>query len=110
MAKRSREHRQEIPGYDESRPTRYERKQQHRATRHATNQMLHTLEDPEEVVLPQERRTRNDETVNGSHEPGKRRFRVWKTKFWKRRDDYRDEKAALDSDWPVITPNQLQEE
>jgi len=110
MAKRSREHRQEIPGYDESRPTREERKQQHRAMRHATNQMLHTLEDPEEVVLPQERRTRNDETGNGNAEPEKRRFRVWKTKFWKRRDDYRDEKAALDSDWPVITPNQLQEE
>jgi len=110
MAKRSREHRQEIPGYDESRPTREERKQQHRATRHATNQMLHTLEDPEEVVLPQERRTRNSETGNGTAEPEKRRFRVWKTKFWKRRDDYRDEKAALDSDWPVITPNQLEEE
>jgi hypothetical protein len=72
--------------------------------------MLHTLEDPEEVVLPQERRTRNDETANGGHEPGKRRFRVWKTKFWKRREDYRDERAALDSDWPVVTPNQLQEE
>ena len=110
MAKRSREHRQDIPGYDESRPTREERKQQHRATRHATNQMLHTLEDPEEVVLPQERRTRNNETGNGNAEPAKRRFRVWKTKFWKRRDDYRDEKAALDSNWPVITPNQLQEE
>ncbi|HXV73034.1 MAG TPA: hypothetical protein VEB69_16710 [Acidimicrobiia bacterium] len=110
MARRSREHRQDIPGYDESRPTREERKQQHRATRHATNQKLHTLEDPEEVVLPQERRTRNNETGNGDHEPGKRRFRVWKTKFWKRRDDYRDEKAALDSNWPVITPNQLQEE
>ncbi|HEX6221073.1 MAG TPA: hypothetical protein VF115_08255 [Acidimicrobiia bacterium] len=110
MAKRSREHRQEIPGYDESRPTREERKQQHRAMRHATNQKLHTLEDPEDVVLPQERRTRNNETGNGNPEPEKRRFRVWKTRFWKRRDDYRDQKAALDSSWPVITPNQLQEE
>jgi len=110
MAKRSREHRQEIPGYDESRPTREERKQKHRATRHATNQLLNTLEDPEEVVLPEERRTRNNEVHNGTGEPGKRRFRVWKTKFWKRRDDYRSRKAELDSDWPVITPNQLQEE
>ena len=110
MAKRSREHRQEIPGYDESRPTREERKQQHRATRHATNQMLHTLEDPEDIVLPQEKRTRTDETGNSNTESEKRRFRVWKTKFWKRRDDYRDERAALDSNWPVITPNQLQEE
>jgi hypothetical protein len=110
MAKRSREHRQEIPGYDESRPNREERKQRHRATRHAANQALHTLEDPEEVVLPVERRTRQYENSNGSHEPGKRRYRVWKTKFWKRRDNYQLDKAALDSVWPVITPDQLPEE
>lgn len=110
MAKRSRENRQDIPGYDESRPSREERKQKHRANRHAANQMLHTFDDPDEIVLPEERRTRTHETGNGSPEPGKRRYRVWKTKFWKRRDDYRDRKAALDSDWPVITPNQLEEE
>ena len=110
MAKRSREHRQEIPGYDESRPSREERKQKHRATRHAAHQVLSTFEDPEEVVLPEERRTRNHDTGNGIGDPGKRRFRVWKTKFWKRREDYRSHKAELDSNWPVITPNQLQEE
>jgi hypothetical protein len=110
MAKRSREHRHDIPGYDESRPSRDERKQQHRANRHAANQMLHSLEDAEEVVLPEERRTRTHETPNGSAEPEKRRFRVWKTKFWKRRDGYRDQRAVIDSDWPVITPNQLEEE
>ena len=116
MAKRSREHRQEIPGYDEQRPTRDERKQQHRANRHATNQLLHTLSDPEEVVLPAERRTKTNETANGEQdavkapEPEKRRFRVWKTKFWKRRDDYRDRRAELDSNWPVITPNQIENE
>lgn len=110
MAKRSREHRQEIPGYDESRPTRDERKQQHRANRHAANQMLHTIADPDEVVLPEERRTRTHETGPVPNEAGRHRFRVWKTKFWKRRYDYRDNKAEVDSSWPVITPNQLQEE
>lgn len=110
MAKRSREHRQEIPGYDESRPTREERKQQHRAARHAAHQALHTFDDPEEVVLPVERRTRMHENSNGQQEPAKRRYRVWKTKFWKRRDNYRSDKAALDSAWPVITPDQLREE
>lgn len=110
MARRSREHRQDIPGYDESRPTREERKKKHRATRHAANQMLHTLEDPEEVVLPEAKRSRTHELTNGAGEPGKNRFRVWKTKFWKRRDEYRSRKAEVDSDWPVITPNQLQEE
>jgi hypothetical protein len=107
MAKRSREHRQEIPGYDESRPSRDDRKLQHRATRHATHQKLHALEDPDEIVLPEEKRTRSDETVTGPHEPETRRFRLWKTRFWKRRDTYRAEKAALDSQWPVITPDQL---
>jgi hypothetical protein len=112
MAKRSREHRQAIPGYDESRPTRHERKKQHRATRHATNQILNTLDDPEEVVLPREKRTRSDESsdsTNASREPEKKRFKVWKTKFWKRRDDYRSRKAELDAEWPVITPEQLEE-
>jgi hypothetical protein len=110
MARRSREHRQDIPGYDESRPTREERKLQHRATRHAAHQLLQTYEDPDEIVLPEERRTRSDETYTGGGDPGKRRFRVWKTKFWKRRDEYRSRKAELDSYWPVITPNQVQEE
>ncbi len=110
MAKRSREHRQEIPGYDESRPSSDERKKQHRANRHAANQVLHTFEDPDEVVLPEERRTRIHENGHDQTETGKRRFRVWKTKFWKRRDVYRDEKAEIDSSWPVITPNQLHEE
>ena len=107
MAKRSREHRQEIPGYDESRPSREERKQQHRATRHAANQQLHTWDDPDDIVLPEERRSRTHEYNNGQQEPQKRRFRVWKTKFWKRRDSYRSQKAALDSQWPVIPPEDL---
>lgn len=110
MARRSREHRQEIPGYNESRPSREERKKQHRATRHATNQILNTVEDPDEVVLPEERRTRGDEAGNEHREPQKRRFKVWKTKFWKRRDEYRSRKAELDSQWPVVTPEQLEEE
>lgn len=108
MAKRSRTNRQEIPGYDESRPSREERKQQHRANRHAAHQALHTADDPDEIVLPEERRSGKHENGNGPvPEPEKRRYRVWKTKFWKRRDRYRDQKAALDSEWPVITPNEL---
>jgi hypothetical protein len=72
--------------------------------------MLHTFEDPEEVVLPEERRTRTHDSENAGSEPGRRRFRVWKTKFWKRRDDCRDQKNDIDSNWPVITPNQVQQE
>lgn len=111
MAKRSREHRQEIPGYDESRPSRDERKKKHRATRHATNQMLNSFDDLDDVVLPREKRTgKENGLVDEQVEPQKRRFKVWKTKFWKRRDDYRSHKAELDSQWPVITPEQLPKE
>ena len=110
MAKRSREHRQEIPGYDESRPSREERKQQHRATRHAAHQRLRMVDDPDDIVLPEERRTRTHEYNAANTQPQKRRFKVWKTKFWKRRDDYRSQKAAIDSEWPVITPEQLPDE
>ena len=107
MAKRSRDNRQEIPGYDESRPSREERKQQHRANRHAAHQQLHMVDDPDEIVLPEERRTGRHEVSVGYTEPEHRRFRVWKTKFWKRRDDFRSQKAEIDSEWPVITPHQL---
>lgn len=110
MAKRSREHRQEIPGYDDNRPSRDERKKQHRATRHATNQMLNAYEDVDEIVLPEEKRTGRQENGNAPVEPQKRRYKVWKTKFWKRRDGYRSHKAAMDSQWPVIAPEQLPEE
>ena len=107
MAKRSRNNRQDIPGYDENRPSRDERKQQHRATRHAAHQQLHMVDDPDEIVLPEERRTGQPEAHNEHQEPEHRRFRVWKTKFWKRRDDFRSEKAEIDSEWPVIPPDRL---
>lgn len=110
MARRSREHRQDIPGYDGTRPSRDERKLQHRATRHATHQMLHAIDDPDEIVLPEQRRGPGNGTPTPSAvppQPGHHRFRVWKTKFWKRRDNYRFEKAALDARWP--TPDELTE-
>jgi len=111
MAKRSRENRQDIPGYDESRPSREERKQQHRQVRHNTHQMLHMTEDPEELAgLPEVRKSGKPDLAALPSEPGQRRFRVWKTKFWKRRDDYKVMKSELDANWPVITPEQLREE
>ncbi len=107
MAKRSRKNRNQIPGYDESRPSRDERTQEHRRVRHAAHQMLHMVDDPEEVVgLPEVRRSRTPEVPAVTAAPSKR-FRVWKTKFWKRRDRYQDMKADLDSSWPVITSEQL---
>ncbi|MFP3913789.1 MAG: hypothetical protein ACLFWM_02865 [Actinomycetota bacterium] len=108
MARRARQNRNGIPGYDETRPPREERKRQHRQVRHAANQILSTMEDPEDLALPKVRRVRQGEGNNGSAEADRRRFRVWKTKFWKRRDSYRDMKAEIDSNWPVITSHQLE--
>lgn len=110
MAKRSREHRQEIPGYNDSRPSRQERRKQHRAVRHQTHQLLHIVEDPDEIVVPEVRGTGAHEPSPPPREPARRRFKVWKTKFWKRRHRYHDVKVELDSNWPVITPNQVGEE
>lgn len=108
MAKRSRHNRHQIPGYDESRPSREERKQEHRRVRHAAHQMLHMVDDPEEVAgLPEVKRSRQPEAPPSPDTASKNRFRVWKTKFWKRRDRYQDMKSELDSNWPVITSEQL---
>ncbi len=110
MAKRSRENRYDIPGYDENRPSREERKQTHRQVRHNTHQMLHMADDPEEIAsLPEVRRTGKHETPAVPPEPEPRRFKVWKTKFWKRRDTYPEMKSQLDANWPVITPEQLKD-
>ncbi len=111
MAKRSRTNRIEIPGYDESRPSREERKQQHRQVRHAAHQMLHMVDDPEEVTgLPEVRRTRQHEVAPPESPATRNRFRLWKTKFWKRRDSYRDFRSDIDAEWPVITSEQLRQE
>lgn len=107
MARRARQHRKDIPGYDESRPTRAERKREHRQVRHAANQLLSMVDDPEELTLPDVRRRRSDENHGALDPPDGRRFRVWKTKFWKRRGNYRDMKSSLDANWPVITSHQL---
>ena len=108
MAKRARDHRKDIPGYDETRPDRDERKREHRKVRHAANQILATVADPDEYTLPDVRRHRHDETYQAA-EVGNRRFRVWKTKFWKRRGKYQDMKTRIDSNWPVITSHQIED-
>ncbi len=102
MAKRSRQNRNSIPGYDE-RPSRQDRRRQHRQVRHAAHQLLATVDDPDEISLPEIRRNRAHEPVPATPEIEHRRFKVWKTKFWKRRDAYRDMKESLDSRWADVT-------
>ncbi len=102
MAKRSRTNRKSIPGYDE-RPSREDRQRQHRQVRHAAHQLLTTVEDPDEISLPEVRRNRAHEAPDLGSEIERRRFRVWKTKFWKRRDGYREMKESLDARWEEVT-------
>ena len=102
MARRSRENRTANLGFDENRPSRDDRRLDHRRTRHATNQMLHGLADPEDIEpLPEVRRSAVHERVEQAPVSG-RRFKVWKTKFWKRRDSYRDMRAELDAHWSEV--------
>ncbi|HSJ33977.1 MAG TPA: hypothetical protein VLB85_02885 [Acidimicrobiia bacterium] len=108
MAKRAREHRKDIPGYDDTRPARDDRKRHHRRVRHAANQILAMVDDPDEITLPDVKRHRLDDVYEPPARTGSTRFKVWKTKFWKRRDSYRDMKAEIDSNWPVITSHQLE--
>ena len=110
MAQRARDHRKDIPGYDETRPDRDARKREHRKVRHATNQMLAAAADPDEITLPAVRRHERLDETHAPAESSGRRFRVWKTKFWKRRHRYQDMKQELDSRWPVITSYQLDEQ
>jgi hypothetical protein len=104
MANRSRENRKSIPGYEESRPSRFDRQRTHRATRHAANQMLHTIDDFDDVAdFPEVRRsTRPSEPAAIDTSPGRGKFKVWKTKFWKRRDKYQEMKASLDANWDEL--------
>lgn len=102
MARRARERRNSIPGYDEHRPSREDRKREHRKVRHAAKNMLHSIDDPESLApLPEVKRTRDHEPMTVP-EPAKRRFKVWKTKFWKRRDQYQDLKSSLDARWEEV--------
>jgi hypothetical protein len=69
-------------------------------------------EDPDGVVVPEVRGAgvSHDNQVEEPQDSKRRRFKVWKTKFWKRRDGYHDMKSEWDSNWPVITPNQLEDQ
>lgn len=101
MARRSRDRRLSIPGYDELRPRSDDRARDHRKVRHAANQMLRTVADPEELApLPE---VRPDHHLERAPVPASdvtpERFDVGKTKFWKRRAQYKELRASIDARW-----------
>ncbi len=103
MARRSRENRQSIPGYDDQRPGRDDRARDHRNARHVAKEMLRVSVDPEELEPLPEVRKSHGHVPGPPPEPERRRFKVWKTAFWKRRDHYQDMKAELEAKWEEVT-------
>ena len=103
MARRARDRRKTIPGYDEFRPRRSDRARDHRKVRHAANQMLHTAVDVEELApLPEVRSDHHlERDVVEQPQPPGNSFAVGKSKFWKRRAQYKEFRAGLDANWPA---------
>lgn len=104
MARRSRDRRKSIPGYDELRPRRDDRVRDHRKVRHAASQMLRTATDVEALApLPEVRPDHHHERESSdSAAAPASRFVVGKTKFWKRRGQYKEQRALLDTRWPEL--------
>lgn len=104
MARRSRDRRKAIPGYDQFRPRRDDRARGHRKVRHAANQLLRTAADVEELgPLPEVRPDHHiDADPMDLSEPVRERFDVGKTKFWKRRAEYKEYREKLDASWRDI--------
>lgn len=102
MSNRHRSSKQAAPGASHPAPTKEERRAANRKARHRTHELLaHAdLEYGEEVVPPRPVHTRVDVDVEGADERasrGRREYRHWKQKFWKRRSNMRAQRAQLEN-------------
>ena len=101
---------QATPGAAHPAPNREDRRAEHRKTRHKTHELLaHADEETgEEIVPPRPHSTRIDvdrseRTSSGPAKlRGRRDYRHWKQKFWKRRTNVRAEKAAMSRQEPEL--------
>jgi hypothetical protein len=97
MSVRTRQNRRRKPGVAAvNRPPRFDRRVEHRRVRRAAHVELSTLAEPEDHALPRPVHTSFKADPAERPEAGvtKRRFKVWKTKDWKRRSRQRAERAA----------------
>lgn len=100
MSTRTRRNRSQLPGVASvHKPNRSERRQEHQRVRHETHIALATLDEPDGVALPRPHHTAvrlepisRDEVLSTSPP----RFKVWKTKAWKRRKLERQQRALLE--------------
>ena len=97
MSVRTRENRRRRPGVAAvNRPGRFDRRVEHRRVRRAAQVELSQMVEPEDLALPRPVHTSLKSDPGERPEPpvGKRRFKGWKTKDWKRRSANRAERAA----------------
>lgn len=104
MSSRTRQNRLRKPGVaGVNRPARLDRRAEHRRVRRAAHVELRQLEEPEDHALT--RPVNTSEKVDPSErmhtaasegwgDETRRKFKVWKTKSWKRRSLQRAERAA----------------
>jgi hypothetical protein len=96
MSVRTRQNRRRKPGVASvNRPPRFDRRVEHRRVRRAAHVELGKLE-PEDHALPRPVHTsaKADPAERPDPDVGSRRFKVWKTKDWKRRSMQRAQRAA----------------
>jgi len=97
MSSRTRSNRLRKPGAAAvHKPGRFDRKVEHRRVRRAAQVELRQLAEPEDHALPRPVHTTRkvDPDERPDVEIKRRRFKVWKTKGWKRRSIRRAERAA----------------
>ncbi len=97
MSVRTRENRRRRPGVASvKRPPRFDRRVEHRRVRRAAQVELSQMVEPEDHALPRPVHTsmKADPNERPDVEVSRRRFKVWKTKAWKRRSTNRAERAA----------------
>lgn len=102
MSTRTRISRNNNPGAAAvHKPARFDRRTEHRRVRRATQVELRQLTEPEDLALPRPVHTGNKIDPSERQERGvkRRRFRVWKTKSWKRRSLNRSARAAAYEDF-----------
>ncbi|MEM7275618.1 MAG: hypothetical protein AAF547_21255 [Actinomycetota bacterium] len=79
-----------------NRPPAFDRRVEHRRVRRAAQVELNQLAEPEDHALPRpvNTSTKADPAERPEAVVSRRRFKVWKTKEWKRRSSVRAERAA----------------
>jgi hypothetical protein len=99
MSTRTRRSRSQLPGVASvHKPNRSQRRQEHQRVRHETNIALHTFDEPDDLALPRPHHTavRLEPVNRDDFDTSPRRFRVWKTKAWKRRKLERRQRAMME--------------